>query len=147
MVKTCAVGMCKSGYKGTPKGTTIFSFPTDTDECEKWIKALPNKIDADKNLDNIGVCIRHWPDDFPSINKKGRKKPANPPSVFDDVPKSFTPQTLNAAPRQLTERKIDFESRQADAHADTSCTQDIDIIPDWPSLVEYIKTLPCYSKE
>ena len=35
------------------------------------------------------------------------------------MPKSFTPQTLNAAPRQLKERKIDFESRQADAHADT----------------------------
>ena len=63
------------------------------------------------------------------------------------MPKSFTLQILNAAPRQLKERKIDFESRQADAHADTSCTQDTDVISDWSSLVEYIKTFPCYSKE
>ena len=57
MGKTCAVGMCRSGYKGTEKGTAIFRFPTDRQERQRWINALPNKIDAEKNLDNIGVCI------------------------------------------------------------------------------------------
>ena len=59
----------------------------------------------------------------------------------------FTEIGLGQGESNLKERKIDFESRQADAHADTPCTQDTDVISDWSSLVEYIKTLPCYTKE
>ena len=83
MGKTCAVGKCKVGYKGSKgqtvkKGPTIYSSPADEEECVRWIIALPNILPKDKDLSNIGVCERHWPPDFPTIRKKGSNRPALP---------------------------------------------------------------------
>ena len=60
MGKTCAVGKCKVGYKGSKgqtvkKGPTIYSFPADKEECVRWIIALPNILPEDKDLSNIAV--------------------------------------------------------------------------------------------
>ena len=67
MVKTCAVPNCKTGYKAGPKGTSVFSFPTDDEERKRWIKSIPNQIDRNKNLSNIGICSKHWPASFPTV--------------------------------------------------------------------------------
>ena len=43
MPRKC-VGKCRSRYSGTDENATVFSFPTDNDECERWIRVLSNTI-------------------------------------------------------------------------------------------------------
>ena len=50
MGKTCAVGLCKSGYKGHT-GIKIHGFPDDDAERILWKNALNNKLDPNKNLE------------------------------------------------------------------------------------------------
>ena len=121
------------------KRPTIYSFPTDKEECIRWIIALPNILPEDKDLSNIGVCERHWPPDFPTIRKKGSNRPAIPPSVFD-VPKSFTPQTSKTMPRRLNKGKIDFESWQPQISPKIEI--DPEVICNWDAFTKYCKSLP-----
>ena len=88
------------------------------------------------NLKNVGVCIEHWPPDYPtksSIN--GRKLPSN-----------ITNRTTS-----VKERKIDFESRQVQERyascEETSHVGPSNVISNWSSLIEYVKTLPLHLKE
>ena len=93
MGKTCAVGLCKSGYKGHT-GIKIHGFPDDDAEGILWKNALNIKLDPNKNLENVGVCVKHWPPNYPTKKTvNGRLIPANVPTVFD-TPRSFTPQTF-----------------------------------------------------
>ena len=74
MGKTCAVGLWSSGCK-KHKGVKIHGFPDDPEECERWIKALPNILPPGKKLDNVGVCVKHWPVNHPTYRVKGKDRP------------------------------------------------------------------------
>ena len=43
MPTSCAVFGCKSGYKNHPYKGSIYLFPSDEDERQSWIDALPNR--------------------------------------------------------------------------------------------------------
>ena len=110
--KCCVAGLCQC--------TKLYQYrlPADTDECDRWVRSLPNTTRMVTK--NIGVCEEHWPQGFPTVRKKGKNRPQNPPSVFKYVPNSFRAQTLVSPRRELNRRNIDYESRQ------TSNTKSID---------------------
>ena len=54
---------------------------------ETWIKAIPRPNLTENN--NTRVCRYHWPADCAAfILSRGKKRPTEPPSVFDDIPAS-----------------------------------------------------------
>ena len=76
MCRKCCVGGCSSGYdskfnKVTAYGfykVTVYRFPVDATECKIWVDGLPNVIE--NVTDNIGICERHWSDNYPKVKKK-----------------------------------------------------------------------------
>ena len=144
------MGLCSSGCK-KHKGVKIHGFPGDPEECERWIKALPNKLPLDKKLHNVGICVRHWPVDHPAYRVKGKDGPVNPPSVFNDVPNSFKPQTLMANPRRLEKWGIDYESLSPHLLTKHENEREIygpsNVITNWASLIDHVKTLPFHLRE
>ena len=62
MPRKCSVGECRSKYLINPMKVTVYSFPTDKEEWERWVNALPNKIE--KATKYMGVCADHWPKGF-----------------------------------------------------------------------------------
>ena len=109
MPDTCCVGGCKSNYATTIRETgetvSVFSFPTE--KRKLWIDRLPNII---QYSDSLRVCAKHWHKNYETISKKGHLRPANPPSVFNNVPDSFYIQQTKT-PRETKKRKVDSEYR------------------------------------
>lgn len=83
MPRKCSIGLCKSNYNSVnhPR-ISIFRFPHTEEELDRWLSAIPHKIDKDKVTVNMGICARHWPDNFPTKRVKGRDVPAVPPTIF-----------------------------------------------------------------
>ena len=67
----------------------IFRFPKDPTEESRWIQCLPNILTSGTKY--IGICARHWPENYPTISIKGKLRPAVPPSLFG-VPNTFAQQ-------------------------------------------------------
>ena len=89
---------------------SVFGFPNDEDEKERWIKSLPNIHLTDKT-GHIGVCERHWPLNYPRVRvKSGKYHPVNPPSLFGS-PNSVFPQTHSTQSRDVTQRGVTSEAR------------------------------------
>ena len=65
---------------------SVYCFPKDETEKEKWIKAIPNA--------NFGVtketvvCALHWPSGFEEIKVNGKFRPKEPPSIWPGVSSS-----------------------------------------------------------
>ena len=117
MPSRCCVSECHSNYdsdiKETGKTYQVFSFPAENDperSRKEWYERLPNVI-----TDTHGkkICIRHWPENFETVNRTGHLAPAKPPSVWP-VPKSCCRQTVPKA-RNPSERGIDSDSRASNA--------------------------------
>ena len=51
-----------------------------------WIRAIPYK-NLQVGKDSV-ICEKHWPESYPTVSKKGKQKPKDPPSVFAGVPQS-----------------------------------------------------------
>ena len=116
----CCVPLCKSNYKTSDTKVSIYRFPVDIDEKKRWIKAIPrSNLVVNKNT---VVCRLHWPVDFKTCTYRGKIRPSEPPSVFNEICKSCisippkprktnnssTVNTRNVLPDQLQEfRKID----------------------------------------
>ena len=79
------------------------------------------------------------PVDYPTISVKGKRRPANPPSIFG-VPKSCLPQTYYSSSRDVDTRKVSSEARTRQTTTVPSPV-DPDIIQTWESLKEHCKTL------
>ena len=79
---------CNSGYKSCPEKRTVYRFPANPVERQKWLDAIPTVVDHLK-IQHLGVCILHWEDGFP-VSKKGRyPSPAIPPNKWPaSIPES-----------------------------------------------------------
>ena len=88
MPSHCCVVDCRSNYDSDIKETyQVFSFPAENDpdrSRKEWYDSLPNVI-----IDTTGkkICIRHWPENYETVKRKGHLVPAKPPSVWP-VPQS-----------------------------------------------------------
>ena len=80
MPKKCCVYACRTNYnsektKGCDK-LSVFRFPTNTDEQQKWIQAVPNA--NLKVTKSTVICELHWPDNFEKVKMQGEKfRPRN----------------------------------------------------------------------
>ena len=71
------------------KKTPVFRFPADEQECSAWLKAIPLKKEI--NVKTSVLCERHWPAAYPTISKKGKLRPRNPPSLWPEHPHILPP--------------------------------------------------------
>ncbi|GFO11590.1 THAP domain-containing protein 5 [Plakobranchus ocellatus] len=100
MGRKCSVYGCKTGYSATDEKISVYSFPKDKDELEKWVRNLPNNISADQVTKYMGVCALHWPKDTELVRTKGRYYVlAVPPSIFENIPESRIPSISKTTPR------------------------------------------------
>ena len=98
MGRKCIVFGCRSGYKDS-EYVPLYRFPTTIEECEKWLKSLPNKFPTDFIPSrNQCVCELHWPSDVQRKPCAGNKNgvPLCPPSVFMCVPPSCIPSSSSS---------------------------------------------------
>lgn len=69
MPRKCCVEKYRSMHFGTDENVTVFSFPADNDECDKWIQAFtPNEIINVTKCN--GVYEKHVPTEYEKIWKK-----------------------------------------------------------------------------
>lgn len=76
MPRKCSAGYCKGNYSSTNTKVRVYGFPTDTEECNRWLAALPNKIE--KVTKNMGICQAHWPPDTPMTDNIRFPRPKKP---------------------------------------------------------------------
>ena len=81
MPRKCCVGKCRLVCSGTDEKVPGFSFPTNNDECNRWIRALPYTINNVTKY--ISAYEKHWPTRYEKIRKKGSDRTRNPPSIFE----------------------------------------------------------------
>lgn len=63
MPNKCCVAGCKTYHKLQEKenqtgNISLYSFPKNIDDRERWLAALPNKVFEPSK--NMKVCSRHW---------------------------------------------------------------------------------------
>ena len=81
------------------KKTSVFRFPQDSNENERWRKAIP-RDNIPLSNDTV-VCAAHWPDNFELKMVRGKRRPIHPSSMFKNIPPSMIP-TPPAKPRETT---------------------------------------------
>ncbi len=77
----CCIKNCSSNAFGSLSHTPIFSFPKDSQKAEEWLKAIPLLQELPKNM---GVCIKHWPENAECLNINHHIWPMGPPTIFLD---------------------------------------------------------------
>ena len=96
MVKTCCLYDCKTNYRTERKDNEVVSvdrFPNkkNMEERQRWIDVV-KKINANLEIgDETVICSRHWPKNCSMIRYNGKERPSEPPSVFENIPKSIIP--------------------------------------------------------
>ena len=99
---------CTSNYV-PPKGNSmkakhyvrVFRFPKKPADMKVWIRALPYR-DLNVNSNSV-ICVKHWPENYPTVKLRGKERPLNSPSVWPGVPESCIPTP--APPPRPTQRK------------------------------------------
>ena len=93
MPSTCCVGGCNSNYESeirkTGETVYVFSFSSEADQVRSrklLFDSLPNIV---KDMKAKRICIKHWPENFKTVSRKGSEVPADSPSIFS-LPKSFS---------------------------------------------------------
>nr|XP_047146173.1 uncharacterized protein LOC124819036 [Hydra vulgaris] len=112
MPRKCSVGNCRGNYDSANEHVKVYKFPSDKELCERWLAALPNKIQSP--TDKMGVCEKHWPLGC-SMHYPKRSKyqiPSDPPSLFPGCFPSMLRQTGKTF-RQTKFEKISIESRNS----------------------------------
>ena len=143
MPSRCCVINCSSNYdsdvKETGKIYPVFSFPAKDDperSRKEWFESLPNVI---TDTQGKKICIRHWPENFETINRTGHQVPAKPPSVWP-VPNSCCRQTVPKA-RNPSQRGVDSESRKINAaKRRLSAQEKADTISDFTALEKHCRS-------
>ena len=143
MGRKCSVFGCNSGYLNDPYDGSVFSFPPEgSPERKMWLQSLPNQLKLEEVTDEMGVCDLHF-----LMNCKLKKVKRwwvldEPPSIFESVPSSCTPQMTVKVSRQVKGRGVTAEERQARvATIETSRKKSLDKFADWSSLKKYCKGL------
>ena len=89
---------CTSGYKNDSSATKVISFPSEFEEKKEWCRNLPNRLDPKDVTIRMGICMKHWPEDFEGkVKPGGFKRPVKPPTEFGNTPKTFSVQSQNHA--------------------------------------------------
>ena len=114
MGRKCTVMNCKTGYdsqKNQPH-IMVYGFPSDPDECRKWVAMIPNKVTPSKY---VGVCALHWPEDTPTVLRGRYRIPAMPPSINLGVTNvSNIPTAYSVTPRP-TKKTTSASRREPEA--------------------------------
>jgi len=100
---------CTSGYKNDSSATKVISFPSEFEEKKEWCRNLPNRLDPKDVTIRMGICMKHWPEDFEGkVKPGGFKRPVKPPTEFGNTPKTFSVQSQNHASnnRQIDKRRV-----------------------------------------
>ena len=144
MPSTCCVGKCNSNYESEIKLTgetvPVFRFPSLNDKVrsrKQWFDSLPNIV---ADTESKRICEKHWPENYETINIKGRVLPLNPPSVFN-LPDSCCRQTIDQ-PRNVETRNVDSESRRLrEEERKNNAKREIDTIKSLSNLESYCRNL------
>ena len=129
-----------SSKKKVRESVSVIRFSKDTIGEKRWIQSLPNILTTDTTK-NIGVCVKHWPEGYPTVSGKGKLRPAVPSSLFG-VPKTFLPQTeVKTHGRNVRKKKVNSDARNNNVDK-TAVKCDIDTIQSCDAFVEFCKTLP-----
>ena len=102
MVKRCTIPGCNPNYHSrrgaefNKKKVPVFRFPSDKEERDAWLRAIPFKnIVSSKEA----VICEHWPSPYRTMFKKGRIRPRDPPSVWQtSIPPSCIPNPSSSNP-------------------------------------------------
>ena len=97
------------------KKTAVLRFPADEQECSAWLKAIPLKKEI--NVKTSVLCERHWTAVYPTISKKGKLRPRNPPSLWPEHPHILPPSchpNPPSKPRPLKRSSFAVRSEQPD---------------------------------
>ena len=92
MGRKCCVYACKIYYSSEKLKSdkiSLYRFPKDETEKEKWMKAIPN-ANLRVSKDTV-VCALHWPSGFEEIKVNGKPRPKEPLSIWPGVPSSQVP--------------------------------------------------------
>ena len=96
MGKTCCVPNCQSNYKKIKNKqqedklhVSVYRFPKDPVEKNRWKDSIP-RVNLVINEGTV-VCKLHWPKDAKFVSKNGKLRPADPPSLFPNIPPSCVP--------------------------------------------------------
>ena len=95
--KCCVYTTNYDSEKKTENGKKVplFRFPnqnTEQENRQRWIEAV-SKVNANLKVGpETVVCELHWPEGYPTYKKKGRVRPAVPPSVWPNIPQSIVPE-------------------------------------------------------
>jgi hypothetical protein len=96
MPRKCCVYGCNTNYANGSNGS-VYRFPTNEEDRQRWISNLPNK-DFQWTSNKV-VCYKHWRTGFATkVAPGGTLVPAEPPTVFAEVPQSCVPASA-AKPR------------------------------------------------
>jgi hypothetical protein len=112
MPRKCSVFGCRTNYSNAERGT-VYAFPSDEAERNRWIAQLPNRDFI--WTPSVGICSKHWPSNFPTRKAhNGIPLPAEPPTVFPNVPPSCIPKRRS---RKVIAGKAIGESGSSDVLA------------------------------
>ena len=114
MGRKCIVFGCRSGYKDG-EHVPLYRFPTDSEECQSWLKSLPNKFPPGFIPSrNQCVCVLHWPSDFHCKPCAGNKNgvPLCPPSIFTCVPPSCIPSSTSSQSSYPRSKRTKLTAKQ-----------------------------------
>ena len=82
----CCVTGCKSNYLSEKEKVTVYQPSSDPEEGRWWIKAIARDNIPDSPI--IVVCVEHILPGFPVLKIKGKPRPSDPPSAFENIPKA-----------------------------------------------------------
>ena len=105
MGKKCYVYACKTNYSSEKLKSdkiSVYRFPEDETEKEKWIKAVPN-ANLRVTRDTV-VCELHQPSGFEEIKVNGKSGPKDLPSIWPGVPSSQVP--TSSPPTRPTKKLV-----------------------------------------
>ena len=93
MPRKCSIGLCKTNYHSVrQQRISVYRFPHEEVELDKWLSAIPYKMEKDNVTLNMGVCAQHWPINVPMKKVKGHEIPAVPPSIFPPGAELYKPR-------------------------------------------------------
>jgi hypothetical protein len=132
MCRKCSVAGCTSNYDSQPELIPVYKFPKDIEERERWLAALPNRVNVTANS---VVCKKHWPEDTPMKKVKRYFRPSDPPSLFPGFPSSSFQQIKPGPSRNIEKRGLSLEVRSS-LPDEIDAFNAADIISDWPSFLD-----------
>ena len=118
MGKPCCLAPCNTNYRSEVKQRAegeevhVYRFPNKRffpAEHDRWVTvAKKNRSNLVVKHDTV-ICSHHWPPNPPMVTFYGKKRPANPPSIFN-VKKSMIPE--QPPPPRTTSRTSCHERNQ-----------------------------------